>query len=222
MLSVLVQRLLGMASLHTDQYLVTIDLCAAAFPDVQPWQVRQACIGGFEVPVEDHTALMTRDKTLIDLYYIYLSHLMHPTEGHEIPRHDVELVKVSGRWNHRDLGAFHCTDNALSIIQEWCELSILQLDYGTLKERPMDRVKNFYAIASRASSYHLAYARDLVLLLTLASTLSDPDLSLDVGEFRLLDCQFLPFALLTISFHQPVRSLRVTSYHLILRHFVWH
>ncbi|KAL7569184.1 hypothetical protein ACA910_017008 [Epithemia clementina (nom. ined.)] len=58
-----------------DQRLVTIQLCASAYPDVQPWQVHREC----------------QDANQF-LYYKYLSYLLHPSDGHEGARHDSTLV----------------------------------------------------------------------------------------------------------------------------------
>jgi hypothetical protein len=49
----------------------------------------------------------------------------------------------------------------------------------------MDKKKhrNFLSVASRASSDHLVYERDLVALLVLAVKVHDRSLALDLGEY---------------------------------------
>lgn len=67
--------------------------------------------------------------------------------------------------------------------QEWCELSVRGVDHNTFKERAFDRRRNFFSVASRTSSDHLVYARELLLLLQLSNEVGDSDLELDiVGE----------------------------------------
>jgi hypothetical protein len=44
------------------------------------------------------------------------------------------------------------------------------------------RKTNFFAVASRASSQHLAYYRDLSVLLRLSMEMNEVTLSLDLGE----------------------------------------
>jgi hypothetical protein len=58
-----------------------IDLCAAAYPDIRPWQVESACSSCHEGRSNN-------------LYYLYLSHLLHPIDGHDLARRDDQLVKV--------------------------------------------------------------------------------------------------------------------------------
>lgn len=70
---------------------------------------------------------------------------------------------------------------SLSIPQEWCELSVNELVQANgLKEKD-DRRKNFFYVASRASSHHLAYHRDLLLLLSLSMDIEENNLALDLG-----------------------------------------
>lgn len=65
---------------------LTIDLCASAYPDVQPWQVKKQCIGD---------SINTDGDKLADLFYTYLTLLLHPIDGHSTARKDKEMVKVS-------------------------------------------------------------------------------------------------------------------------------
>ena len=58
-----------------DQRLVTIQLCASAYPDIQPWQVHLQC--------GSHHAI---------LYYTYLCYLLHPSDGHDRARYEATLV----------------------------------------------------------------------------------------------------------------------------------
>lgn len=72
-----------------------IALCASAFPDVQSWQVRRACVVDsldLERPEEENGK--SGNQTYRDLYYDYLCLLLHPSEGHDMARHDGGLVKV--------------------------------------------------------------------------------------------------------------------------------
>lgn len=66
-------------------------------------------------------------------------------------------------------------------IQDWCDRSVLGKDHGTFKDRAPDRRRNFLCVASRTSSAHLLYSRDLVSLLNLSHELGDSDLELDIG-----------------------------------------
>jgi hypothetical protein len=45
-----------------------------------------------------------------------------------------------------------------------------------------EHLQNFYKVASRASSDHLAYRRDLVMLLDLSMAISEHELALDLGK----------------------------------------
>ena len=65
-----------------DRKQAIIDLCAAAYPDIRPWQVESACGDGPSSGSDN-------------LYYIYLSQLLHPIDGHDAARRDAVLVKVS-------------------------------------------------------------------------------------------------------------------------------
>jgi hypothetical protein len=58
-------------------------MCFSAYPDVQPWQVREACCSS-----------SSKDRWTEAYYYSYLSTLLHPTEGNEEARDDSALVKV--------------------------------------------------------------------------------------------------------------------------------
>lgn len=65
-----------------DRRTYIMELCVAAYPDVQAWQVEKASIaaGG---------------KGPESLYYQYLSLLLHPIDGNELARRDASLIKVS-------------------------------------------------------------------------------------------------------------------------------
>lgn len=166
----------------SSHWLTTIDLCASAYPDVRPWQVRQCCLTSIKSGVTDEM-----QKKLDDLYYLYLSQLLHPTDGHDSARRDGLLVKVSVSSCFRAFSPMistHLIPFRYYPSKEWCELSVRQSDNGTFADRAYDRQKNFFAVASRTSSDHLAYTRNLELLLTLCGDLDDSDLALDVGKFR--------------------------------------
>ena len=70
----------------------TIDLCASAYPDIPPWQVDTVCSGNNGTEGETLSEQLKEDLT--ELYYTYLSLLMHPIDGHHAARHDPALVKV--------------------------------------------------------------------------------------------------------------------------------
>lgn len=88
MLSAVTQKLHNLRKINfiPDLWLSTVDLCAAAYPDLQPWQVQNVCCGA--------SAPNKMTKQLEDLYYIYLSLLLHPIDGHESARRNPALVKV--------------------------------------------------------------------------------------------------------------------------------
>jgi hypothetical protein len=70
-------------------------MCVSAFPDIDPWQVRQACVDSPQTSGESPCS----DECMEDLYYSYLSHLLNPLDGHEGARHDAELVKEYCEWS---------------------------------------------------------------------------------------------------------------------------
>lgn len=47
-----------------------------------------------------------------------------------------------------------------------------------------ERLKHFWGVASRASSDHLAYYRDLIMLLDMSMTIGEYDLVLDLGKSK--------------------------------------
>ena len=71
------------------------NLCVSAYPDIQPWQVRSACM---DVPKDSdgESRQPCSPESMRELYYDYLSLLLDPIEGHDVARHDSDLVKVSG------------------------------------------------------------------------------------------------------------------------------
>jgi hypothetical protein len=70
-----------------------VDVCVSAYPDLCPWQVKQALIE-FSAG-EDGVGLNKGLKgELKDLYYYYLSSLLNPQDGHETARHEKHLVEV--------------------------------------------------------------------------------------------------------------------------------
>ena len=72
-----------------------ISLCVSAYPDLQPWQVKKACLEkSSQSVVGAETRKHCTDECLTELYYTYLSQLLNPLEGHEAARHDGNLVKV--------------------------------------------------------------------------------------------------------------------------------
>lgn len=65
-------------------------LCVSAYPDLQPWQVKRACIG-----MKQDSKKTSVDESLPELYYSYLSQLLDPVEGQEAARQNGKLVEVS-------------------------------------------------------------------------------------------------------------------------------
>jgi hypothetical protein len=89
-----IQRLhLMRKELAPERRLRTIDVCASAFPDVRPWQVKKECRPEADTGSEPLTEALKVE--LKDLYYTYLSLLLHPSDGHEAARNDSSLVQVS-------------------------------------------------------------------------------------------------------------------------------
>jgi hypothetical protein len=88
MLSAIIQclpRIKEESSADRRQQLV--DICVSAYPDLCPWQVKQALLetaGGHDVA-----------RRMQDLYYYYLSNLLHPNDGSDAARRDPALVEVS-------------------------------------------------------------------------------------------------------------------------------
>lgn len=145
MLSAVMRRIRDIRSTPSaERRKATINLCYQAYPDLRPWQVKKECIGTTN-PLDEKSGT---EKELANLYYSYLSLLLHPTDGHEGARHDPALVK------------------------EYCILSI----EGT------KRRTKFLQVASRTSSDHLAFTRDLPLLLKLSMDAKEFDLALDLGK----------------------------------------
>lgn len=48
-------------------------------------------------------------------------------------------------------------------------------------------MQNFYRVASKTSSAHLAYQRDLPTLLEMSMTIKEYNLALELSKFRLID-----------------------------------
>ena len=112
-----------------------------------------------------------------DLYYTYLSQLLDPVEGHEFARRDSSLVMVSFVERHF---SFFSVGQYVPIScpfpsQEWCKLS-------TAGSIDRDRVNNFYQVASRTSSTHLSFRRDLLALLDMSMSMKEYDLALELGK----------------------------------------
>jgi hypothetical protein len=66
------------------------------------------------------------------------------------------------------------------MVQEWCEISVRQMTANELQAKSPYR-DNFMSVASRASSHHLVYHRDLPFLLPLSMTIKEHGLALDLG-----------------------------------------
>lgn len=127
-------------------------LCVSAYPDLQPWQVKKACIGQ---TMKQDSRKSSVDEGLPELYYSYLSQLLDPIEGQEAARQNGKLV------------------------EEWCQWSI-GIGHESFQKRDSDRIQNFYLVASRTSSAHLAYRRDLPTLLEMSMAISEYNLALEL------------------------------------------
>ena len=101
-----------------------------------------------------------------EIYYVYLSHLLNPLDGHEGARQDTELVK------------------------EFCEWSA---GVKPRKNKNPTRMKNFINIVARSSIHHERYRRDLMMLLDLSLTIDKEDLALDLGKFHIIYPQITHF-----------------------------
>ena len=66
------------------------NICIAAYPDIQPWQVRKAC---YDLGTDSKPGQQVESWSE-EFYYTYLSMLLHPIEGNDAARHDGPLVKV--------------------------------------------------------------------------------------------------------------------------------
>ena len=87
MLSAVLQLLYGIQKeTSRERKRAIIDLCAAAYPDVRPWQAKKSCHASQPPALRDEMS---------NWYYTYLSLLLHPTDGHDAARRDPPLVKVS-------------------------------------------------------------------------------------------------------------------------------
>lgn len=85
MLSAVLQLLQGIQfETSRDRKQAIIDLCSSAYPDVRPWQVETAC-----------RPAASNDVNTAELYYSYLSLLLHPLDGNDLARRDPLLVNVS-------------------------------------------------------------------------------------------------------------------------------
>ncbi|VEU39947.1 unnamed protein product [Pseudo-nitzschia multistriata] len=154
-LSALLQCLKGVRfELEEERRKILRDMCVSAYPDIQSWQVRDACLSLPKID-SNETREHSSDDTMEALYYSYLSHLLNPVDGHESARQDLNLVK------------------------EFCEWSV-----GVLprKEKKITCMENFLNVASPSSSLHNSYRRDLMMLLNLSMTIENHDLALDLVD----------------------------------------
>lgn len=74
---------------------VVKNLCVSAYPDIQPWQVKRACLEPVEGKPSGSPKGATENDLLRDFYYSYLSLLLDPSEGDEAARQNSKLVTVS-------------------------------------------------------------------------------------------------------------------------------
>lgn len=80
--------------------------------------------------------------------------------------------------------------NDKSLVNEWCELSANAREDAA-------KWQNFLYVASRSSSHHLGYHRDLKFLLGLASTTGDDNLVFDLCKLNMQGALVLQFRILT-------------------------
>lgn len=80
---------------NADRRQVLVDICVSAYPDLCPWQLKEALLDHQENTAGETLASDTKND-LRDLYYYYLSSLLHPHDGHEAARQDAGLVEVRG------------------------------------------------------------------------------------------------------------------------------
>lgn len=156
-LSAVLQFLAGIRYENSeDRRKVVRDLCVSAYPDILPWMVQKACLPSLRSSLD---AVVTRiacpDSIMEGIYYMYLTHLLNPLDGHDAARYDVELV------------------------EEWCKWSV-----GILPNPHKDpeRLKNFFLVASRSSIQYKRYRRDLMMLLELTMIIGKIDLALDLVD----------------------------------------
>lgn len=177
MLSAIIQRLRVIRlDKRAEHRRSLISLAASAFPDLRPWQLRAALLSN-----EDEK---NEAEGLSELYYEYLSLLLHPLHGNGKARRDASLIQVRLtkylrlRWQVSHLLFVYQ-------LQEWCKLSV-DVNVDTVKSGTEDkRKKNFFAVASRSSSSHLNYYRDLPFLLDLSMQARESNLALDIGKYMI-------------------------------------
>ena len=134
---------------------VLLDMCVGGYPDIQPWLVRTACLSPPQSGSNEKRNHCSND-TMEQIYYTYLSRLLHPVDGHEAAREDLDLLKA------------------------FCEWSI---GIDSRRETNPMGMKNFINIASPSSEYRNSYRRDLVMLLDMSLVTENHNLSLDLGKF---------------------------------------
>lgn len=153
-----------------------IDWCACAYPDLQPWQVKKECM----VPDGSKS-----QESCVDLYYAYLTDLLHPIDGNDTAKKEAYLVNVSCTTRIRWLRKSLYTHAIFNYLQDWCRLSIDFLRKTDNQDnKAKDYKMHFMAVASRASSTHVMYKRDLVALLELSMQINQTELALDLGTFQ--------------------------------------
>lgn len=87
MLSAVLQRLYNINKERSSVVKTKlVEVCSAAYPDIQPWQVKKMCYVN-EASINDSVAVTDR-------YYQYLSLLLNPSDGFEAARRQPPLVTV--------------------------------------------------------------------------------------------------------------------------------
>jgi hypothetical protein len=202
MLSAVLQKLREMnMEPNWDRKRTLIDVCSSAYPDVRPWQVRQECMRQTERLSPQRRK---QDDDAAELYYIYLSQLLHPTDGHDTARHDSELVKVRAERQgmldqpvlvsgnvRKSFLVLYMTANQLCCQQEWCELSARGSHTVASESKRAEHRRNFLYVASSSRSDHIAYRRDLAMLLSLCIEVEEYDAAFELCKFAFISSSLL-------------------------------
>lgn len=143
MLSAITKNILKINQQKLEGRTHLIHLCVSAYPDLRPWLVRKGCL---------ETEKTTDD--IEEMYYIYLSLILHSSDGHDTARQDRKLVK------------------------EWCEMSV-KGDIGR-DAYSRSRLGNFLVVASRKQPDFKMYHRDLPFLMELAMKTGQVEVAMEL------------------------------------------
>lgn len=95
MLSAILDSLKNMTFSTADIPLLTL-----AYPDLKPWQVKKVFLNDNTSESKDESSSSSKsdkmgNKLDLSFYYVYLSTLLHQSNGHHQARHDIHIVNVS-------------------------------------------------------------------------------------------------------------------------------